>query len=279
MRRQRPLRPLKSRLRHLRRRSLNRRCKPLTRTTGWRRSVPRSIAFAAARSSRQPKMPALTAGIRFTSRSMRNRGTPAAAWATPGAGEGLSGGSWRDPHSRRFVPDVRWSDGEPRLSPPGLASLRRRVVLVPIGLACRVGGGHRLLYRLALSSMRAVLHGDEEYSPGLMIGLLFVPFFNLYWTFRDPRPVHGDSKGVEISRPGPYAQLRPGSRDHRVHPHADSVWATDSSLHVRGVGAYRQQCRLPSHSLSRRTYPPRRRSGGPSRERIFRLITQDAFTL
>jgi hypothetical protein len=31
---------------------------------------------------------------------------------------------------------------------------------------------------------RAVLHGDEEYSPGLMVGLLFVPFFNLYWIFR-----------------------------------------------------------------------------------------------
>jgi hypothetical protein len=31
---------------------------------------------------------------------------------------------------------------------------------------------------------RVVSHGDEEYSPGLMVGLLFVPFFNLYWLFR-----------------------------------------------------------------------------------------------
>jgi hypothetical protein len=31
---------------------------------------------------------------------------------------------------------------------------------------------------------RLVLHGDEEFSPGLMVGLLFVPFFNLYWMFR-----------------------------------------------------------------------------------------------
>ncbi|MSQ93188.1 MAG: hypothetical protein EXR98_01385 [Gemmataceae bacterium] len=31
---------------------------------------------------------------------------------------------------------------------------------------------------------RAVLHGDEDYSPGLMVGLLFVPFFNFYWVFR-----------------------------------------------------------------------------------------------
>ena len=31
---------------------------------------------------------------------------------------------------------------------------------------------------------RAVLHGDAEYSPGLMVGMLFVPFFNLYCIFR-----------------------------------------------------------------------------------------------
>jgi len=31
---------------------------------------------------------------------------------------------------------------------------------------------------------RAILHGDAEYSPGLMVGMLFVPFFNLYWIFR-----------------------------------------------------------------------------------------------
>jgi hypothetical protein len=31
---------------------------------------------------------------------------------------------------------------------------------------------------------RVVLRGDEEYSPGLMVGLLFVPFFNFYWMFR-----------------------------------------------------------------------------------------------
>jgi hypothetical protein len=31
---------------------------------------------------------------------------------------------------------------------------------------------------------RAVLRGDEDYSPGLMVGLLFVPFFNFYWMYR-----------------------------------------------------------------------------------------------
>lgn len=31
---------------------------------------------------------------------------------------------------------------------------------------------------------RIVLHDDEEYSPGLMVGMLFVPVFNLYWMFR-----------------------------------------------------------------------------------------------
>ena len=30
---------------------------------------------------------------------------------------------------------------------------------------------------------RAVLERDEEYSPGLMVGLLAVPFFNFYWMF------------------------------------------------------------------------------------------------
>lgn len=31
---------------------------------------------------------------------------------------------------------------------------------------------------------RIVLRDDDEYSPGLMVGLLFVPFFNFYWMFR-----------------------------------------------------------------------------------------------
>jgi hypothetical protein len=31
---------------------------------------------------------------------------------------------------------------------------------------------------------RMVMRGDEDCSPGLMVGLLFVPFFNLYWMFR-----------------------------------------------------------------------------------------------
>ncbi len=31
---------------------------------------------------------------------------------------------------------------------------------------------------------RIVLRGDEEYSAGLMVGLLFVPVFNFYWMFR-----------------------------------------------------------------------------------------------
>ena len=31
---------------------------------------------------------------------------------------------------------------------------------------------------------RIVLSDDEDYSPGLMVGLLFVPFFNIYWIFQ-----------------------------------------------------------------------------------------------
>lgn len=31
---------------------------------------------------------------------------------------------------------------------------------------------------------RAVLREDEEHSPGLMVSLLFVPFFNFYWMYR-----------------------------------------------------------------------------------------------
>jgi hypothetical protein len=31
---------------------------------------------------------------------------------------------------------------------------------------------------------RAVLERDEEYSPGLMVGLLAIPFFNFFWMFR-----------------------------------------------------------------------------------------------
>ena len=31
---------------------------------------------------------------------------------------------------------------------------------------------------------RIVAHGDKDISPGWMIGLMFVPFFNFYWIFR-----------------------------------------------------------------------------------------------
>ena len=30
---------------------------------------------------------------------------------------------------------------------------------------------------------RLVSIGDEEYSPGLVVGLMFVPIFNFYWIF------------------------------------------------------------------------------------------------
>lgn len=45
-----------------------------------------------------------------------------------------------------------------------------------VALACFI----RWLYQ----AWRLVLRGDEDYSPGLLVGLLFVPFFNLYWMFR-----------------------------------------------------------------------------------------------
>jgi ribosomal protein L37E len=41
---------------------------------------------------------------------------------------------------------------------------------------------------------RLMLREDEDYSPGLMVGLLFVPFFNFYWVFR---AVPGLSTGIE----------------------------------------------------------------------------------
>lgn len=41
---------------------------------------------------------------------------------------------------------------------------------------------------------RIVLHEDEEYSPGLMVGMLFVPVFNLYWMFR---AIPGLSKALQ----------------------------------------------------------------------------------
>jgi hypothetical protein len=55
--------------------------------------------------------------------------------------------------------------------------------LVLIGIlieAAAIGACVWWLYQ----AWRAVSHEDDEYSPGLMVGLLFVPFFNLYWMFR-----------------------------------------------------------------------------------------------
>jgi MFS family permease len=50
---------------------------------------------------------------------------------------------------------------------------------------------------------RAVLEHDEEYSPGLMVGLLAVPFFNLFWMFR---AVPGLSSALQKE----LAQVAPG---------------------------------------------------------------------
>ena len=58
-----------------------------------------------------------------------------------------------------------------------------------VALCCLAGGLTELTALVfcciwLYQAWRVVLHGDEEYSPGLMVGLLFVPFFNIYWMFR-----------------------------------------------------------------------------------------------
>ena len=52
---------------------------------------------------------------------------------------------------------------------------------------------------------RAVSTDDDEIPPGLMVGLLFVPFFNLYWMFRAipglSRAIHRESRNLAPTRP------------------------------------------------------------------------------
>ncbi len=53
---------------------------------------------------------------------------------------------------------------------------------------------------------RVVLRDDEEVSPGLMVGLLFVPFFNFYWLFRAvpglSKAIHRETRNLEPRRAG-----------------------------------------------------------------------------
>ena len=69
-----------------------------------------------------------------------------------------------------------------RNAPPG-ARFWIPVLLFGVGFATVVTA---LAFCLAwlFQAWRVVLVGDEDYSPGLMVGLLFVPFFNAYWMFR-----------------------------------------------------------------------------------------------
>lgn len=60
---------------------------------------------------------------------------------------------------------------------------------VAIAIGCIAGGIAELASIICTivwlyQAWRFVSRGDEEYSPGLMVGLLFVPVFNLYWMFR-----------------------------------------------------------------------------------------------
>jgi uncharacterized protein (DUF983 family) len=58
-----------------------------------------------------------------------------------------------------------------------------------IGLICIATGSMELAAIICgctwlYQAWRAVLRGDEDYPPSLMVALLFVPFFNFYWMFR-----------------------------------------------------------------------------------------------
>lgn len=58
-----------------------------------------------------------------------------------------------------------------------------------IGLICLASGTAELAAIVCgctwlYQAWRAVHRGDDDYPPGLMVALLFVPFFNFYWIFR-----------------------------------------------------------------------------------------------
>lgn len=70
-----------------------------------------------------------------------------------------------------------------------LLRIRGAVEDILIGLICFAMGIMELAAIICgcvwlYQAWRAVQRGDEEYPPGLMVGLLFVPFFNFYWMFR-----------------------------------------------------------------------------------------------
>jgi hypothetical protein len=69
------------------------------------------------------------------------------------------------------------------------AAFRGRVESLLIGLICFTTVSVELVAIICgctwlYQAWRSVLCRDEEYPPGLMVALLFVPFFNFYWMFR-----------------------------------------------------------------------------------------------
>lgn len=119
--------------------------------------------------------------------------------------------------------DDDWRPRSPRPLPPYRGSLAFiAIFLVPVGLLLMLGvpilaevfrrnpfpsiflfliASSMLLTALGFSiawlyqAWRVVIRDDEEYSPGLMVGLLFIPFFNFYWIFR---AVPGLSRAIHI---------------------------------------------------------------------------------
>jgi hypothetical protein len=71
------------------------------------------------------------------------------------------------------------SDGFRR---PGSLPFVISVILFMLGIVAEVVAIAFSLIWL-YQAWRAVLERDEEYSPGLMVGLLAIPFFNLFWMF------------------------------------------------------------------------------------------------
>jgi hypothetical protein len=97
--------------------------------------------------------------------------------------------------------------------------VRGRAEDLLIGVICLASGSVELAAIICgciwlYQAWRAVHRGDDDYPPGLMVALLFVPFFNLYWIFRaipglstaiqhelnsfGPRRLHGAGYGAGI---------------------------------------------------------------------------------
>jgi hypothetical protein len=67
----------------------------------------------------------------------------------------------------------------------GPRSVRTMIYMVGNGTGmCLELAAFCCFMRWLYQAWRLVLRGDEDYPPSLLVGLLFVPFFNFYWMFR-----------------------------------------------------------------------------------------------